>query len=87
MQRNDEMVKDFAEVSGTAAAPAGGNEYVPQSGAILGVLVQLNNVMVKDLAEVIAAVLLTPRQLAVAKAKGAALADVISNLPDPTSAT
>jgi len=37
------------------SAPAYGNEYVPQSGEILGILKQLHDEMSKDLAEVIAA--------------------------------
>merc|ERR1719311_549691 len=45
----------LAFLSGTAVAPAYGNEYVPQSGEILGILKQLHDEMAKDLAEVIAA--------------------------------
>jgi len=45
----------LAFLSGTAVAPAYGNEYVPQSGEILGILKQLHDEMSKDLAEVIAA--------------------------------
>merc|ERR1719408_89041 len=45
----------LAFLSGKAVAPAYGNEYVPQSGEILGILKQLHDEMAKDLAEVIAA--------------------------------
>merc|ERR1719405_155614 len=45
----------LAFLSGKAVAPAYGNEYVPQSGEILGILKQLHDEMSKDLAEVIAA--------------------------------
>merc|ERR1719515_632631 len=45
----------LAFLSGTAVAPAYGNEYVPQSGELLGILKQLHDEMAKDLAEVIAA--------------------------------
>merc|ERR1719408_488124 len=45
----------LAFLSGTAVAPAYGNEYVPQSGEILGILKQLHDEMAKDLAEAIAA--------------------------------
>jgi len=45
----------LAFLSGTAVAPAYGNEYVPQSGEILGILKQLHDEMTKDLAEVVAA--------------------------------
>jgi len=43
------------EVLAFLSAPAYGNEYVPQSGEILGILKQLHDEMAKDLAEVIAA--------------------------------
>ena len=43
-------------LSGTAAAPACGNEYGPQSGEILGILKQLRDEIMKCLAEVTAAV-------------------------------
>merc|ERR1719421_1336403 len=45
----------LAFLSGKAVAPAYGNEYVPQSGEILGILKQLHDEMSKDLAETIAA--------------------------------
>jgi len=45
----------LAFLSGKAVAPAYGNEYVPQSGEILGILKQLHDEMAKDLAEAIAA--------------------------------
>merc|ERR1719407_139811 len=45
----------LAFLSGNAVAPAYGNEYVPQSGEILGILKQLHDEMAKDLADVIAA--------------------------------
>merc|ERR1719316_1913503 len=51
----DSRQKVLAFLSGTAVAPAYGNEYVPQSGEILGILKQLHDEMAKDKAETIAA--------------------------------
>merc|ERR1719298_82098 len=51
----DSRQKVLAFLSGTAVAPAYGNEYVPQSGEIIGILKQMMDEMAKDLAEVIAA--------------------------------
>merc|ERR1719502_702792 len=45
----------LAFLSGTAVAPAYGNEYVPQSGEIIGILKQMMDEMKADQAEVIAA--------------------------------
>merc|ERR1719248_81168 len=45
----------LAFLSGTAVPPAYGNEYVPQSGEILGILKQLHDEMAKDKADTIAA--------------------------------
>merc|ERR1719321_540282 len=51
----DNRQKLLAFLSGTAVAPAYGNEYVPQSGEIIGILKQMMDEMKKDQAEVIAA--------------------------------
>merc|ERR1719261_994121 len=51
----DNRQKLLAFLSGTAAAPAYGNEYVPQSGEIIGILKQLKDEMAKDKADTIAA--------------------------------
>merc|ERR1719248_549660 len=51
----DSRQKVLAFLSGTAVAPAYGNEYVPQSGEIIGILKQMMDEMKKDQAEVIAA--------------------------------
>ena len=52
----DSRQEVLAFLPSTAAEPACGNVYLPQSGVVLGILMQLNDEMVKDLAEVIAAV-------------------------------
>merc|ERR1719262_377428 len=51
----DSRQKLLVFLSGTAAAPAYGNEYMPQSGEIIGILKQLKDEMAKDKAETIAA--------------------------------
>merc|ERR1719482_2539834 len=51
----DSRQKVLAFLSGTAVAPAYGNEYVPQSGEIIGILKQMMDEMKADQAEVIAA--------------------------------
>ena len=59
-------------LSGTAAAPACGNEYVPLSGVILGILVLLDDEMVKDLAvvgAVVVAAVAEDKEILAAKVK------------------
>merc|ERR1719473_1666689 len=51
----DNRQKLLAFLSGTASAPAYGNEYVRQSGEIIGILKQLKDEMAKDKADTIAA--------------------------------